>query len=84
MSQVEINGTLVDISNPCALATELRKAEIVVAIGGGVAMTRFGEDEVRWSAANLGRLQDLIRKYEGECAKISGKRQRFAKSMRFV
>lgn len=81
---VVINGVTVDIDDPCAVATELRKVELVVATGGSVAMTRFGSDEVQWSTANLKALRDLIARYEGKCAAQSGKRLRYAKRMRFV
>lgn len=81
---VVINGVTVDITDPCAVATELRKVELIVATGGSVAMTRFGSDEVQWSTANLKALRDLIAHYEGKCAAQSGKRLRYAKRMRFV
>lgn len=83
-STVVINGVSVDINDPCAVATELKKAELLVAAGAGVAMTRFGDDEVRWSAANVTRLRELIEHYEGKCAALDGRRRRFAKRMRFV
>ena len=57
MTTVQINGVSVDINNPCEIASELKKAELIIATGGGVAMTRFGDDEVRWSAANAARLR---------------------------
>lgn len=81
---VVINGVTVDINDPCAVATELKKVELVIATGGGVALTRFGSDEVQWTSANLGRLQELIQRYDGACAAKSGKRLRYAKRMRFV
>lgn len=84
MTTVLINGVSVDIDNPCEVASELKKAELIIATGGGVAMTRFGEDEVRWSAANAARLRELIERYENECAASQGRRRRYAKSMRFV
>ncbi|CAM5576713.1 hypothetical protein MAUB1S_09700 [Mycolicibacterium aubagnense] len=82
---VVINGVTVDIDDPCAVARELRKVELIVATGGAVSMTRFGSDEVQWSQANLKSLRDLIAYYEGKCAaNQSGRRVRYAKRMRFV
>ncbi|TPK15178.1 hypothetical protein FJ872_19460 [Mesorhizobium sp. B2-5-9] len=81
---VIINGVIVDINDPCAVAAELKKVELIVVTGGGVARSRFGLDEVQWNAANLGRLRELIQRYECACAAKSGKRLRYAKRMRFV
>lgn len=81
---VTINGVTVDISDPCAVAVELKKAEIILATGGSVALTRFGSDEVQWTRANLADIQSLIRRYEAACAAKSGKRLRYAKRMRFA
>lgn len=81
---VVINGVTVDINDPCAVAAELKKVELIIATGGSVALTRFGTDEVQWTRANLGDLQALIRRYEGQCAAKSGKRLRYAKRMRFT
>jgi hypothetical protein len=81
---VTINGVSVDIEDPCAVAAELRKVELQVVTGGGVVMTRFDDEEVRWSAANLGRLRDLIDDYDRRCNLKNGVRTRYAKRMRFV
>lgn len=80
---VEINGVSVDFADPCAIALELRKVELIIATGGAVAMTRFGDDEVRWSAANSEKLAQLIARYEGQCAAKTGRRTRYAKRARF-
>jgi hypothetical protein len=81
---VTIDGTEIDLENPCAVASALRKVELKVATGGGVVMTRFGDDEVRWSATNLSGLRDLIADYERRCAAQTGGRTRYAKRLRFV
>ncbi|MGB3044190.1 MAG: hypothetical protein WBB98_13485 [Xanthobacteraceae bacterium] len=83
-NMVTINDAPVDMDDPCAMATALRKLELQVVTGSGVVMTRFGDDEVRWSAANLGRLRDLIDDYERRCNLKNGIRTRYAKRMRFV
>jgi hypothetical protein len=83
-SDVIINGVAVDIDDACAVASELKKVELIVATGGSVALTRFGSDEVQWTMANLGRLRELIQRYEGACAAKSGRRLRYAKRMRFI
>jgi hypothetical protein len=84
-TMVEIDGVEVDIDSPCDVVAALRAAELKIATGAGVVMTRFGRDnEVRWDRGNLSRLGDLILKYERECDRKSGRRTRFAKRMRFV
>lgn len=75
---VEIGGVSIDIDDPCAVLSALRKAQLVVATGGSVSMTRFGEDEVRFGAANLPALRKLIADYSTQCARKTGKRTRFA------
>ena len=86
MGTVLINGVAVDDDDPCAIARELRKAELTLACGGAIVRSRFGDDEVQWSAANGARLRELIDRYERQCAVRSpfGKRGRFAKEMRFI
>jgi len=83
-NMVSINGVSVDLDDPCAVAAELKKVELLVASGGGVVRTRFGNDEVQWTVANLNKLQALIARYDGACAVRSGTRLRYAKRLRFV
>jgi hypothetical protein len=87
MGTVLINGVAVDEDDPCAIARELRKAELTLACGGGIVRARFGDtDEVQWSAANGARLRELIDRYERQCGtgSPSGSRKRFAREMRFT
>jgi len=83
-SSLTIGGVIVDIDDPCAVLTELRKAELTIATGAAVSMTRFGEDEVRFTEASSSRLSALIEKYEGLCARKSGIRRRFAARIRWT
>lgn len=85
VAMVEIDGAQVDMDDPCAVVSALRAAELKLATGGGVVMTRFGRDnEIRWDRGSLTGLSDLISKYERMCERKSGTRSRFAKRMRFV
>jgi hypothetical protein len=84
MTPVVINGVTVDMDDPCAVAKELRKAELILVSGGGVIRTRFGNDEVQWSTTNLGSLRELISRYDRECLATNGCRTRYAKRVRFV
>ncbi|MGS1093104.1 hypothetical protein ACVCNR_00785 [Aquamicrobium terrae] len=81
---VVINGVTVDIDDPCALVKELRKAELMLATGGGIVRARFGDDDVQFSSASLSALRELINRYEVLCAAKCGTRLRYAKRMRFV
>lgn len=84
MAMIDINGQQVDGSNPCDVAEALRSAMITVATGGMITVARFGEDEMRYGAANVTMLRELLSHYEGQCLMASGRRRRFAKTMRFV
>ncbi|SFK98408.1 hypothetical protein SAMN04488518_11361 [Pseudovibrio ascidiaceicola] len=82
--QVKIGSDMVSINQPCAIATALRKIELVVASGGRRETVRFGRDEVTYSAANLPALQKLIAQYEAKCSLAAGgKVLRRARSVRW-
>ncbi len=84
MAMIDINGQQVDDSKPCDIAKALRAAMITVATGGSVSVARFGEDEMRYGAANVAMLRELLAHDEGQCMMEGGGRRRFAKTMRFV
>lgn len=85
MTTVTIRKSVIDLSDPCAVAVELRKIRLQIAAGGLAETVRFGEDEVRYTKANLIALDQEIARYETACSvSVSGRRRRFAKSMRFV
>lgn len=81
---VTIGDKQVDIDDPCAVATELRIAELMIVTGGGVVRARFGDDDVQFSAVSMTRLRELISLYEDRCAAKSGQRRRFAKRIRYT
>jgi hypothetical protein len=80
---VQIGDDQVDIGDPCAIVTALRKVQLQLVSGGGVVRARFGEDDVQFSASSMSALRDLIGHYEGLCAAKSGRRARYAKRIRF-
>lgn len=84
MASIEINGQAVDAEKPCDVAKALRGAMITIATGGSITVARFGEDEMRYGAANVAMLRELLALYEGQCMMEGGGRRRFAKTMRFV
>lgn len=81
---VQIGDASVDIEDPCAVVTALRKVQLQLAAGGGVVRARFGEDDVQFSASSMTALRDLISHYEGLCTAKSGRRARFAKRIRYT
>jgi hypothetical protein len=83
---VTIAGENVDADDPCAVASALKRARLKLAAGGGVIVTRFGEDEVRFEPGNLKALDRLIVDYDGQCAIKSGKprQRRYAKRLTFI
>lgn len=83
-SYVTIAEEQVDVDDPCAVASALRKAELMIVSGGGIIRARFGEDDVQFSTGNMSRLRDLIALYEGRCAAKSGERRRYAKRIRYA
>ena len=81
---VEIDGAQVDMDNPCAVVRALRAVELKLSVSGAVVMTRFSaNNEVRWGHADVGKLGDVIAKYERMCDRLSGRQTRFAKRMTF-
>ena len=72
--------------DPCAEARRLRELLTAMATGESVALTRFGEDEVRFHKGDPARLERLIAEYDRACALLTGeapKRTRFAKRAAF-
>lgn len=76
---VVIGGVEVDITRPCDVLRELKKAQLTLATGGAVSMTRFDQDEVRFSPTNADQLQSLISIYQRECDRESGRNVRRAR-----
>lgn len=81
---VDIAGQQVDTDDPCGIASALRVARLQIATGGGVLVTRFGDDEVRFSAANLDRIDKLIADYDGQCAVKNGQTRTRRSARRFT
>lgn len=83
-SMMKIGREMVDLDQPCDVVAALRKVEIAIIAGQKSEMVRFGDDQVTFTRANLDRLAALIRTYEDRCQRATtGRRTRFAKSMRF-
>jgi hypothetical protein len=82
---VDIDGVMIDMDDPCAVVSALRAVELKLSVSGAVVMTRFSaNNEVRWGHADVGKLGDLIAKYERMCDRQAGRRTRYAKRMRFA
>lgn len=82
----DVAAIQVDLDDPCAAVKALRKIELQMVTGGQVVMSRFGDDEVRWSdsASSRARLKELIDDYTRQCAAKQGIRTRYAKRLRFI
>lgn len=61
--------------NHCAEAARLRELRAAAVSGEGVQFARFGEDEVRYYAANIEKLESLIAYHDSMCMR---RRRRFA------
>ena len=72
--------------DPCVEAAELKKIRRELILGQAASTVRFGEDETRFTKADLPRLDGLIAEAEKQCAILEGrihKRIRYAKGVRF-
>lgn len=84
-TMITIGGRSVDADDPCAMASALRLVRLRVLAGDQEEGARFGQDEVRFTRANIDKLEAEITRLEGLCAaKTPGAtRRRFAKSISF-
>ncbi|PZR78781.1 MAG: hypothetical protein DI537_41805 [Stutzerimonas stutzeri] len=78
MTAININGVDIDIRDNCAILDALLKARLLLATGGTVVRTRFGQDEVEFAKVDDARLDKLIATYEGLCERSKGRRRRHA------
>lgn len=72
--------------DPCIEAAELKKIRRDLITGEKASVVRFGEDEARFTKADMARLDGLISEAEKQCAIAEGKtpkRTRFAMGVRF-
>ena len=83
-NMVMIGGVEIDIEKPCDVLRELKKARLVIGTGGSGSMTRFDQDEVRFTAANNGELQNLIGIYQRECDRANGNSAGRARRVRWT
>lgn len=70
----------------CAEAADLRRIKKELITGRAVSETRFGEDFIRYTKADLGRLDALIAEADRLCSIDTGsnkKRTRYAMGARF-
>lgn len=86
MTTVRIGKETVDITRPCDVAAALKKVQLALASGGVREVVRIDGEEVQFTRANDTRLDALIKKYEGACARESGgaSRTRYARRFRFT
>lgn len=78
-ANITINDVSVSIDDPCAVLEQLKIARLKVVLGEAVSMSRFGEDEVRFTEANLKGLDAAIADFENQCALKQGTRRRSAR-----
>jgi hypothetical protein len=84
-SVIEINGENVDLNEPCNVVMALEKQRLRVAMGRAALIIRMDGEEVTYSRADLGKLDQLIADYRQKCDQASGKKGRGrARSVRWV
>lgn len=86
---VKIGGVSVDTEDPCALHQALYAQKLKMLAGERVEETEIrspvSQRRVKLSPANMAALDAELMALAAACtAKTGGKRQRFAKSMRFT
>lgn len=87
-SMIKIAGLAVDAENPCALYQALYAAKLKLIAGERVEETEVRSpvthQRVRVSVSNIAALEAELMRLAAACSALSGKRSRFAKSMRFT
>lgn len=85
-NDVIIGGVVIDAGDPCAVAAALEKIRLTIVTGGAVEVTRFGDDEVRFTRASVDRLDALILDYRNRCALVGNpnRKRRFAKRFTYL
>lgn len=85
MNGIRIRKVQIDLDDPCTAVKILRGLRMQIIAGGQPETVRFGNDEVRYSKANVTALDKEIERLSAECAAIrGGKRPRFARTIRFI
>jgi hypothetical protein len=85
MTTITVRKHIFDTSDPCSVAEALKLIRLQIAAGGQAEVVRFGDDEVRYTRANLKALDREIERYETACSLMNGgRRRRFAKRIRFI
>ncbi|BCM19243.1 hypothetical protein [Mesorhizobium sp. J8] len=85
---VSINGVAVDQEDPCALYQALYAAKLRILAGEHVEELQIQSpvtrELMRFSVANLKSLDAELMRLAAACSAKSGKRSRYAKTMRFI
>lgn len=84
MSDIKIGKETVDMADPCAVAAALRKVELRLVAGAVAETIEIDGERLTYTRASSTGLTRLIGEYEGKCAALSGKRRRFAKTIRYT
>ncbi|WP_306147233.1 MULTISPECIES: hypothetical protein [unclassified Roseibium] len=71
-SVIEINGENVDLNEPCNVVKALEKQRLKVAMGLVALIIRMDGEEVTYSRADVGKLDQLIADYKQKCDQASG------------
>ncbi|CDX55901.1 conserved hypothetical protein [Mesorhizobium plurifarium] len=85
---VSINGVAIDQEDPCALYQALYAVKLRILAGEHVEELQIQSpvtrELMRFSAANLKSLDAELMRLAAACSAKSGKRSRYAKTMRFI
>ncbi len=81
---IKVGNQTVDMEDPCAVAKALRTVELRLVAGAVAETVEIDGERVTYTRASSTDLTRLIGEYEGKCAALSGKRSRFAKTIRYT
>lgn len=87
-TMIKIAGVEVDADDPCALYQALYAAKLKLLAGERVEETEVRSPvthrRVRLAVGNIAALDAELMRLAAACSALSGKRSRYAKSMRFT
>jgi len=66
------------MTDPCLVWPVMQTALDKLLVGEGLALGRFGEDELQFSKADIPALKSRIADLKAECAAVGGTRRRRA------
>ncbi|MBA4204614.1 MAG: hypothetical protein C0457_06465 [Polymorphum sp.] len=81
---IKIGKDTVDMADPCAVVKALKKVQLKLVTGALAETVEIDGERVTFTGASSTALDQKITKYQDKCDALSGKRSRFAKTIRYT